>query len=505
MSARVSVRLVDRQADREAGIPDHLPELAIAVKTATTPEDRERLACEADRLRCANHPGVVTFVEHQVSQGHAELHTVYAGDSLANWSGTLAQVAGLAAAVATTLADLHEMGLIHGRIDPTHVLVGADGRPVLCGLSPAGPDASPADDIAGVGQLVEDLVSRTSLRAPRGGAFGWLSRLRGPLAEERALGQLVGCATDPDSARRPTARVLAGSLLAAVPGAELPPGVPADDVSSHQGARLPKAEGSGATGDLGRLFTRAFVDQTAAGAEDVFVDRPWLDPRPGAAGQDHTDVAPPHRSPRSADRRAAAGRVIVMIGVVPALAGAVWLVAPLVIGPGSPDHDAPSNGRNIPVDANVAAAGGRAGAVPDGCPPAGVDATTGGSIHEIADIDGDGCPEGISIADGVIEVAGERWAIGEPGDDIVLGDWTCDGAVTPAAYRPATGEVFVFADWAESGRPLTAEPVGRVEGGVALEAVATPAGDRPGGHAAVCDAPAVHLPDGQRRVLEVTP
>jgi eukaryotic-like serine/threonine-protein kinase len=505
MSARVSVRLVDRQADREPGISDPLPEAAIAVKTATTPEDMERLAGEAERLRLANHPGIVAFVEHQVGQGRAELHTVYAGDSLANWSGTLAQVAGLAAAVATTLADLHDMGLVHGRIDPTHVLVGADGRPLLCGLSPPGPEAAPADDIAGVGRLVEDVMSRMSTRAPRCGAFGWLASLRGPLVEERALGQVVLHATDPHPARRPTARALARSLLAAVPGAELPPpGGPAGDVSSRQGARLPEAEASGAPGDLGRLFTRAFVDQTAAGAEDVFVDRPWIDPH-YEPGQDSTDVAPVCRSPRSAGQSAAPRRVIAMVGVVGALGGAAWFLAPAVIGHGSPGHDAPPNAENIAVDANAAAAGGGADAVPHGCPPVGVDATTAESIDQIGDIDGDGCPEGISIADGVIEVAGEKWAIGEPGDDIVLGDWNCDGALTPAAYRRATGEVFVFAGWAERGHPLTAEAAGRVEGGVALEAVASPVGDRAGEHAATCHALAVHLPDGQRRVLEVAP
>lgn len=504
MSARVSVRLVQRQAEPGLGIPaDQLPVAAIAVKTANRPEDTERLAGEAARLRLANHPGIVTFVEHQVSHGRAELHTVYAGDSLANWSGTLAQVAGLAAAVATTLADLHDVGLVHGRIDPTHVLVGTDGRPVLCGLSPVGPDATPADDVAGVGQLVEDMVSRISTRAPSGGAFGWLARLRGPLAEERALAQVVLRATDPDPARRPTARALARSLLAVVPGAELPPpGGPAGDVSSRQGVRLPEADASGPPGELGRLFTRAFVDQTAAGVEDVFVDRPWLDSH---HEHDRDHITPVHRSPRRALQRAAAGRVVAVVGVVSILGGAVWFLAPAITGPGSPGNDTPSNAGNVQVDGNAAAASGGTDTVPDGCPPVGGDDAMAGSIDQIADIDGDGCPERISISDGVIEAAGEKWAIGDPGDDIVLGDWNCDGAVTPGAYRHATGEVFVFAGWAEHDRPLTAEPVGRVEGGVALEAVATIVGDRQDENPVTCDAPAVHLPDGQRRVLEVAP
>jgi hypothetical protein len=41
-----------------------------------------------------------------------------------------------------------------------------------------------------------------------------------------------------------------------------------------------------------------------------------------------------------------------------------------------------------------------------------------------------------------------RYRIGAPGDALVVGDWDCDGVETPGLYRPATGETFLFDDWA---------------------------------------------------------
>jgi hypothetical protein len=69
--------------------------------------------------------------------------------------------------------------------------------------------------------------------------------------------------------------------------------------------------------------------------------------------------------------------------------------------------------------------------------------------------------------------AGERFGVGEPGDEAVVGDWDCDGTATPGVVRPATGEVFLFDRWAEPGRPLTVTAALRVAGAHSL--VADPA------------------------------
>src|SRR4051794_30648783 len=128
-------------------------------KRAVDAEGVARLRREADVLVAARHPGVVELVGLDVDGDHAVLATVDVGPSLAE-AGDLSadRVAELVAAVATTVADLHRLGLVHGAIEPAHVLLAADGRPVLCSLGRGGrvgehPPGSPgplttADDIA---------------------------------------------------------------------------------------------------------------------------------------------------------------------------------------------------------------------------------------------------------------------------------------------------------------------------------------------------------------------
>ena len=190
----------------------------VAIKTATGTESIERLRGEAARLRTAGHPGVVTVVSCEPAGDAVELRTRFAGDALSGWSGTLAGAAGLCAATADTLADLHDVGLVHGRLDASHVLVGSDGRPRLCGLSDPG-NAEPADDVRAFGVLMEDLLARVEAR--RRGTLAW-PRTTGSGGDRRALVQAARRALDPVAARRPSARALARSILAAVPGAELP-------------------------------------------------------------------------------------------------------------------------------------------------------------------------------------------------------------------------------------------------------------------------------------------
>ena len=56
--------------------------------------------------------------------------------------------------------------------------------------------------------------------------------------------------------------------------------------------------------------------------------------------------------------------------------------------------------------------------------------------------------------DGRIEHAGRRYAVGAPGDVVLLGDWDCDGTASPAVHRPATGQVWRFDAWPETAVPL---------------------------------------------------
>jgi hypothetical protein len=52
-----------------------------------------------------------------------------------------------------------------------------------------------------------------------------------------------------------------------------------------------------------------------------------------------------------------------------------------------------------------------------------------------------------------------RYRLGRPGDSLLVGDWDGDGSLTPALYRPATGEVFTFDAWAAGRAAVRRAPV----------------------------------------------
>jgi hypothetical protein len=75
-----------------------------------------------------------------------------------------------------------------------------------------------------------------------------------------------------------------------------------------------------------------------------------------------------------------------------------------------------------------------------------------------ADVDGDGCPDAVSVVGERIEavVAGERvtFTVGDPGDQVLIGDWDCDGRATPGVFRPAAGAFFTYGSWPADGTGL---------------------------------------------------
>jgi hypothetical protein len=187
----------------------------VVVKSAA-PGAQERLRAEVECLSRAVHPGVVTVVGSSVDDPRGiELRTRYAGEPVSSWTGTVASIAGLGAAVAATVADLHGVGIVHGRIDESHVLVGDAGRPRLCGFSsPSG--AEPADDVAGLATVLLQLLDRAS--PPPGRRW----RTRRARSDERAFRQVLDRAVDSVASRRPTGLALADAILLAVPSADLP-------------------------------------------------------------------------------------------------------------------------------------------------------------------------------------------------------------------------------------------------------------------------------------------
>src|SRR4051794_17387995 len=157
----------------------------VARKHSRDVVDTDRLRHEAEVLVAARHPGVVEFVGlDEEPDGHVALKTAFVGTHSLDTLPPIGvdRAAGLVAALAEIVADLHDLGLVHGRIEPSHVLVGDGGRPMLCGFAgggrigttpppgstatpgfcdPAATDAAtlmPELDVYGLGALLRALV-----------------------------------------------------------------------------------------------------------------------------------------------------------------------------------------------------------------------------------------------------------------------------------------------------------------------------------------------------------
>ena len=448
------------------------PEGPVAIKAARGATDAARLRLEVERLEHAAHPGRVAVVAAAPRPGTGEpaddshdaaadgddpigdrgspepdavLRTRFAGDPVSHWTGSVERVAGMGAAVAATLADLHDIGVVHGRLDATHILVGDDGRPRLCGLSHPG-GAEPPDDVAALARVLGDVLARAGTEPRR--TRPWFRR--SSTAHCRALEQVIARALDPVPSRRPSARLLASSILAAVPGAELPAGGPQPPVPEP----VPPDEHL-----LDLVFSHELTDDERWA--QAFGDEP---PEPGTG----VDAEP---TPATDERR---GRARVAAGSGAAALAAIAAGAVFVGGWGWRE----SGARPVAVQAN-----GPSDRVD--CPAAAAPA---------ADVDGDGCPEALVVGGGTVSAGPISWTLGQPGDVIAVGDWTCDGGSAPALLRPSTGDVFVFPGWAAAGEPVTVEARDRLPGAVAIRG-------EPGDDG--CDDLVVDLGSGATATVEV--
>jgi hypothetical protein len=185
--------------------------VGLVTKRAGTNEERDRLGREADLLRVVAHPGVVQLVgvEGRDPLDGLLLRRVAGRDMSSLGPQPLQVVAGLGAAIATTLADLHDLGVYHGAIAASHVLLDDEGRPVLCSFGRAARGVPPGraqtlrrEDTRALARL---LLMYLSVPVPPG-VVRTLQRAAGP-GRPRRCGD---------------ARWLARRLLQGVPAARLP-------------------------------------------------------------------------------------------------------------------------------------------------------------------------------------------------------------------------------------------------------------------------------------------
>lgn len=385
---------------------------AVVVKRATGAAAVARLRAEAERLQVAAHPGVVELLSSSGTDDRWELRLAHGGRPLdVVGAMPVAQIAGVVAAAAATLADLHESGVVHGRIAASHLLIGEHGRPVLCGLGVAPPGSSPADDVAALGGLLAALLGSSADMEPiperrwsrRRSWSGWERRSLLLIADQTAA--------DPPT-RRPTARRLAAAIAEAVPGAAVAPARRAAPVA-------------------------AVADDPPSAA----------DPMAALRATAQTEIArPAPRLPALA---------VALIGVVTLGASAL----------GAARRDTPEGPPPAPVVDETTSGTGSSTAAPRPSTTVDLPPTTVAPVPCVvlsgAATASGACDEPVRVAGTTVVVGAHRFEVGQPGDLVVLGDWDCDGGATPAVLRPGTGEVFVFTEWATTS-VVEAPPSGRV-------------------------------------------
>ena len=372
-------------------------------KRATNADACARLRRETDRLHQARHPGVVEVVEHTDS------HIVFAwagGQTLATFRPPVAVAAAILAATAATVADLHDLRIVHGRLDPSHVVIGSDGRPRLCGMAGLDPSATPpteADDVAALGRLIEGLIGVETEEEPIP-ERRWNRRRLGSF-QRRALQTLADQATAHDPAQRPTARVLATAIAEAVPEARL---------------QTPR-------------------------------------PSPSRVGGRHLRQPPRRKVP------------------VPVVVAAVALTATVTITTAAFRVNAGLT-PGAPVPARSTTSQTNSSTTPSPVTPSTVAA------------------EHYALYGNSILVDGRTYTVGRQGDRVAVGDWDCNGTMTPGLVRPSTGEIFLFASWAGIGAGVTIAPTAVVAGARSL---------RPQTTGSPCAAPLVESSDGTTRPLPI--
>jgi hypothetical protein len=327
------------------------------------------------------------------------------------------------------------------------------GRPILCSFAlarQAGSLLDPdhiertADDVAALGALLDQVLreagATTGLRL--------VSRHR-----RRALERLVERSTGDAPERRPSARAFAATIAGAIPEASLDGPPPTE---AAPGAPRP-------------LATIA-----PSGPPPSFDLRDLDRLRP----PDDAVVEPPRPRLSLVARSAiAVGLVVTVVAVVAtrqrpgptgdATAGPS-LVSPTTTASTPPPHTAATRAPDPPptvaTPPATSPAARPAGAAPDpSCPAGALDAA-----DARFDLDGDGCAEAVRVDGNRITAGDRRWVLGEPGDEIAVADWDCDGQPTPAVLRPASGQVFIFDDWAPRHATIAARLVGTVPGAAAF-------------------------------------
>lgn len=447
-------------------------------KVATDPAGRPLIAQEAKRLSAARHPGVVELIHHDEDR----IEVAWAGERTIELIDLdLDGATALLAAIAAIVADLHDLGLVHGRLDPTHVIVGPDGGPRLCGMSGPRPDESepePSADVAALGRIIHRLVGDGASAEPIPESRWRRRRWSG--YQQRALQTLADQAQADDVERRPSARTLANAIAEVAPGARLTrPAVAPPEPPQRTGPADPAD--AGGPPDHPSTADPSIPAEAPEPSSDV--DPPVTAPSRSATA---TRAAPSVADRPTWSRSLVAAAVLASIAVVAFVGSGVLRSEDPSSGTAAPTHrvetsteptdpSAQPDGRSTPTSTTSIVH--PSTTAPPHCTPV---------VGMAADVDDDGCPDPVVIEGTTITVGNIVFRAGVEDDDVVVGDWRCTGLVTPGVVRPATGEVFLFDHWPDDDGRLEVDPVAIVPGGTRLVM-----------EEGSCGAPAVESPDGE--------
>ena len=406
----------------------------VAVKRG--PSGAEGPKAEAEVLALAQVPGVVELVVPP-TPNDPSLVTRWVGPrTLADLPAPLdpARAAGLTLAVAATVARLHRLGLVHGAVQADHVVLDERGLPVVCGFGRAGAVGSPhptpehepavrrpADDVAGLGRLLgELLVGDTADVAREGGLARWWPG-RADARARRALLAVAARARVDDPALRPSVAAFADAVRTAAPGAS-PPVPHAEQASGPPVERRPGTVGG-------------------EGAHRPVPDTP---PADRAARPRRTKRRPRWRHAARAPRST---KAVVAV----ALPFAVGLAAMATTA-----HLA-LDAWGEPVASRPRAPDTRAQVAPAARTSGGGAVEAGGAVPEVVH-------------------AGRRYRVGGVGDVALVGPWGCDGDDLLALLRPVEGTIHLFDRWAARDGAADGRLVGVVPGATTMAATDATAG-----------------------------
>ncbi len=420
-------------------------EQLIAVKQ-TSAERAAHLEREAEMLRRLAHPGLVRFVDLvETPDGGRALHTEFVNaDTWATrpLSDPAERAAGMAA-LAAVVADLHQLGVAHLQLNETHVLHGADDRPVLCSLSRAD-EASPENcqrDLAALAELCHDSSLGKSVLA--GKLLAVADAARGGLIGAREMARRLDLLAAKKSTRNAKQTSRAAQASDAAGNTAISQGNNSNSVGrSSQIKRLA----------VGAALGVAIFAGFALGSRSVTINAP--EPSPETSPEASRMTTDFEDADTSRD-------------VVDALQDAVDAPQGTEdMGARGYENSADQEPADDMIEGNSSEHSGRAAT-------ATATATATVSISGLASTADStvGSEASALQAAALLAHEGRRYALGAAGDFVEMGDWDCDGTATPALVRPSNGAIVLFDEWPEPGETLALPQRWRIDHPTGVETV----------------------------------